>query len=294
MTRRNIIVVLVILLVVIVGVNNIVLSLRKAAAPPMISATPSLDDAPIRVYGLVEPVGREVFIGPLQPKRVMEVAVKEGDTVRVNDVLVRFESDLEQHALRIAESRLAEAIQHLALTQDDLRRKRELARSNSIPEAELTQLELQAALQEQQIKTARAEVALRRAEMEKLTLRTPIQGVVYKMDVRVGEHLTPQDYGRIVVGNPEKQVRLFIETFWLDRIAIGQRCAVKEAETLRNVGTGTVISISPYVGARDFRTEDRLERLDTKYGQAIVHLDAISPTPIGMQVMCEMIPSKDR
>jgi hypothetical protein len=64
---------------------------------------------------------------------------------------------------------------------------------------------------------------------------------------------------------------------------------VQEAETMRDVGIGTIVAISPYVGTRDFRTEDRLERFDTKYGQAILQLDAQTPTRIGMQVVCENI-----
>jgi multidrug resistance efflux pump len=167
--------------------------------------------------------------------------------------------------------------------------KRELALIKSIPEFEVNQLELQAALQEQEIKTGRAEVRLRQIESEKLTLRSPIAGVIYKMDVRVGEQLNPQDYSRIVIGKSAKQVRLFVETFWLNRVTIGQRFRVREAETMRDVGIGTIITISPYVGTRDFRTEDRLERFDTKYGQAILQLDAQTPTRIGMQVVCENI-----
>jgi multidrug resistance efflux pump len=195
--------------------------------------------------------------------------------------------------LRIAESRLEEATRRLQLTQDNLRRKRELALIKSISEFELDQLELQAALQEQEIKTERAEVRLRNIELEKLTLRSPIAGVVYKMDVRVGEQLNPQDYSRIVIGKSAKQVRLFVETFWLNRITLGQRFRVQEAETMRDVGTGTIIALSPYVGTRDFRTEDRLERFDTKYGQAILQLEAQTPTRIGMQVVCEKIERKE-
>jgi multidrug efflux pump subunit AcrA (membrane-fusion protein) len=293
MIHRKVIIILSIILVVIVGLNYILFSLRKASAPAQVGIAPSLDGTPIRVYGLVEPLGREVFSGPLQPKRVIEVPVKEGDVVKVNDVLARFDDDLEQQTLRIAESRLEEATRRLQLTQDNLRRKRELALIKSISEFELNQLELQAALQEQEIKTERAEVRLRNIELEKLTLRSPIAGIIYKIDIRVGEQLNPQDYSRIVIGKSAKQVRLFVETFWLNRITMGQRFRVLEAETMRDVGQGTVVAISPYVGTRDFRTEDRLERFDTKYGQAILQLDAQTPTRIGMQVVCEKIEPKE-
>lgn len=287
MRLRTIMIFLLVLLLAIVSVIYIGVSLRKAAEPPEPALTPSLNDAPIRVYGLVEPLGREVFVGPLLNGRVMEVAVQEGDRVDSGQVLCILESDVEKAALHVAQSQLNEAIAQLAITRDNLDRKRPLADKGAIPEFDASQVELQARLEEQQIASARAEVERRKVEIEKLTLRSPIAGTVYKIDVRVGELLTPQDYRRVVVGRSEKQVRLFVETFWLGRVNINDRFLVREAESLRKIGVGVVESVSPYVGARDFRTEDRLERMDTKYAQAILRLESLTETPIGMQVICE-------
>jgi len=114
---RKIIIILVIILAVLVGLNYIYLSLKKASAPPQAGKSPALNDAPVRVYGIVEPLGREVYIGPILPKRVIEVAAKEGDAVKLNDVLVRLDDELERKSLMISESRLEEAkkrIGHIA------------------------------------------------------------------------------------------------------------------------------------------------------------------------------------
>jgi len=228
-----------------------------------------------------------VFVGPLQARRVVEVAVAEGTPVMAGDVLIRLDADLEEHAVRIGEARLEETVRRRAITQDELRRKRQLARDKAVPESEAARLELQAKLEDQQIETARAELAARRTELGKLTLRAPVDGRVYKLDVRVGEQLAPQDYERIVVGRSEQQVRLFAETFWMERVRPGQRYRVRDSETLRDLGEGTVSEVSPYVGARGFRTEDRLERLDTKYVQAILRLETTNSLPLGLQVVCE-------
>jgi len=202
-------------------------------------------------------------------------------------VLCVLESDVEKAALYVAQSRLNEAITRLEITRDNLDRKKPLAAEGAIPEFDASQIELQAKLEEQQIATARAEVERRKVEIDKLTLRSPIAGIVYKIDVRVGELLTPQDYRRVVVGRSEKQVRLFVETFWLGRVNINDRFLVREAESPRQIGVGIVESVSPYVGTRDFRTEDRLERMDTKYAQAILRLEDPTESPIGIQVICE-------
>lgn len=123
-------------------------------------------------------------------------------------------------------------------------------------------------------------------ELDALTLRSPIQGHLYKFDLRVGEQLLPQDYRRVVIGRPEKQVRLFVEVFWLDRVRIGDLFLVQDADTGGAAGSGRVAAVSEYVGARDFRTEDTLERLDTKYAQAVLHLEGTSNLPLGKLVIC--------
>ena len=294
MKLRRIIVFLVVVLVVLAAGNYVRLALKRAAAPLIPSKTPSLDDAPARVYGLVEPLEREVFVGPLQARRVTEVAVKEGDEVAAGAVLCRLDDDLERQAVEVARSRLEETMRRLEMTRDELQRIRNLAAKEVVAESELSSIELKARYEEQLIEIARAELALRQTELEKLVLRSPVAGIVYKMDIRLGEHLTPQDYQRIIVGRPEKQVRLFVETFWLGRIRIGDRFVVRETETLRELGTGIVTAISPYVGARDFRTEDRLERLDTKYGQVILRLDSASSLSINLQVLCEKQPHESQ
>ena len=127
-----------------------------------------------------------------------------------------------------------------------------------------------------------------------LVLRSPIEGFLYKFDVRLGEQLNPQDYQRIVIGKSEKQVRLFLESFWMDKVCVGNLFMVRDAETLRDVGVGKVVSISNYVGARDFRTDDSLERLDTKYAQAVLKLEEATSITIGKIVLCERQQSEDR
>ena len=307
---RSIVGVLLFILVVIVGLTYVQVSLRKASAPPQPGLNPSLDDAPARVYGRVEPLGREVFVGPLQSRRVTRVLVQEGQNVKARQTLCELESEVERQALHVALSRVREFESRLALVLDELKRteplsgivteleysqkvleselvRRQVATAKAEAEIEFSQKTLEAESLRRQIATAEAEVELKRAELDTLTLRSPIQGYLYKFDVRQGEQLTPQDYQRIVLGKSEKQVRLFLESFWIDKIRVGDRFLVRDAETLRQVCSGKVVLVSDYVGARDFRTDDSLERLDTKYAQAILQLDEAASIPIGKVVLCE-------
>ncbi len=286
--KPKIILLLVALMAGIVGASLYILeSLRQSARPPHPAPPVRLEEVPFRVYGLIEPYQREVYVGPLQARRVVALYVREGDRVRQGQPLCRLDDDLERQTLEVAASRLQEQVRKLALTRDTLRRREVLAQRKTIPEFDLSQVQLQAKLKEQQLASARAELELRRLEVDKLTLRSAIDGVVYKCDVRLGEQLAPQDYKRIILGLPEKQVRMFVEAFWLGGVNVGDRFVVREAETLAEIGEGEVYELSPYVGERDFRSEDSRERLDTKYVQALLRLHARKNPPIGLQVLCE-------
>ncbi len=341
---RAIVGLLLLILVVVIGLSYIQISLRKASAPPAPSRTPSLDAAPVRLYGLVEPLDREVFLGPQQPRRVERIFVQEGQEVAAGQVLCELEQKVERQALEVAKSRVTElegrlnlvldelnrvmplsgqqALQvaaqrvrelegRLDLVLDELKRKQPLSHTGAVAELEYSQKSLEAELVRKQIatatsqavieysqksleaellrrqiETARAEVELRSRELEILTLRSPIQGRLYKFDVRMGEQLTPQDYRRIVIGKEEKQVRLFVETFWLDKVRMGDIFQVQDADTMRNIGSGRVVAVSEYVGARDFRSEDSFERLDTKYAQVILRVGKAASVPLGKLVLC--------
>ncbi|MFZ2088181.1 MAG: biotin/lipoyl-binding protein, partial [Desulfobaccales bacterium] len=272
MNVRKIIILLVGLLVLALAVGYIAVALRRSGAPPEIGSPPSLPASPLRSYGVIEPLGREVFLSAPESRRVTAVFVREGDLVKNGQPLLTLESDVEEKSLKVARLRVLEAQAKLAITQDALRRYENLAARKTAPEFEATKLRLQKVYEQQIVETAQGEVAQRAVELERLTLRSPFKGVVYKFDIRLGEFLTPEDYRKIILGSPDKQVRLFVEVFWRDRLYLGDKLLIKNAENLETIGVGEVTELAPYVGARDFRSEDPLERLDTKYMQVVVKL----------------------
>lgn len=289
MKIRKIIFFSMIILITILGIIYIFTSMRKASAPYEKGKIPSIKESPVRIYGRVEPLDREVFLGPQQAKKVVKIYVKEGQYVKKGDVILELDAEVERQAFNLALTKISEYERRLDIVLDELRRKKELLKEEIIPEFNVTQKKLEAKLIEQQIEVAKEEAKLKKKELDTLILRSPIDGFIYKFDVRLGELITPEDYERIIIGKIQKQVRLFIESFWIDKINLGEKFIVKDAETNREIGKAKVVYIAEYVGARDFRTEDSLERIDTKYAQAIVEFEKAEPIKIGKLVVCEKI-----
>lgn len=268
----------------------IVYSFIMASQPPIAAEPPVLSESPARVYGSVEPAGREVFVSPPVTKEVVQLLVKEGESVTRGQIMCQLDNDVERSELALAEAKVASAEKALAISRDDMERKQRLYREKVDSEFGYTQARLKVELDMSNLSVAVREVELARARLKELELTSPVDGTVYKFDVRLGETLASGDNTRIIVGSPGLWVRFFIESFWLDRVALGSRYKIYHSETNQYLGSGTVIYRAPYMGQRDFRTEDVQERFDTKFQEVVL---AFSPEkeriPIGLSVVAELV-----
>jgi len=273
---------------IVVGalINFMFTSFVKSSKPPQVAKPPVLPETPARVYGKIEPDGREVYVSPPMTKRVVAIYVKEGDLVKKGQALCSLESEVETAQVNLTLSKIESARKTLEITQDDFKRKRNLYVQKTDSEFSYTQSRLKSELDANSIAVAEREAQLAKAQLEELQLKAPIDGMVYKFDVRLGETLAAGDNTRIILGAKNLWVRLFVESYWLDRVKPGLQYKVYNSETSKLIGSGKVLFALPYVGRRDFRTEDSQERFDTKFQEVVLALDdKQGESPIGLSVM---------
>ena len=274
------------LIIIGVLVNFMFTSFVKSSKPPQVAKPPVLPETPARVYGKIEPAGREVYVSPPMTKRVVAIYVKEGDMVTKGQVLCLLESEVETAQLNLTLAKIETAKKALEITQDDFKRKKNLYAQKTDSEFSYTQARLKSEQDENSIAVAEREAQLAKARLEELQLKSPIDGMVYKFDVRLGETLATGDNTRIILGGKDLWVRLFVESYWLDRVKPGSQYKVYNSETNKLIGSGKVIFVLPYVGRRDFRTEDSQERFDTKFQEVVLAFDdRQNEAPIGLSVM---------
>ncbi|MCX5903729.1 MAG: efflux RND transporter periplasmic adaptor subunit [Proteobacteria bacterium] len=273
---------------IVVGalINFMFTSFVKSSKPPQVAKPPVLPETPARVYGKIEPAGREVYVSPPMTKRVVAIYVKEGDMVKKGQALCSLESEVETAQVNLTLSKIESARKTLEITQDDFKRKRNLYVQKTDSEFSYTQSRLKSELDANSIAVAEREAQLAKAQLEELQLKAPIDGMVYKFDVRLGETLAAGDNTRIILGAKNLWVRLFVESYWLDRVKPGSQYKVYNSETSKLIGSGKVLFALPYVGRRDFRTEDSQERFDTKFQEVVLALDdKQGESPSGLSVM---------
>lgn len=265
----------------------VVVALVRSAPRRATPVQPDRSQVVARFYGALEPSGGPVYVGSATTRTVIALRAAERDTVKPGDVLIQQERAIEEAQLASARGRAEAARQAYAISRDVFDRTAGLGASRGVSEQDLRQAQLKVSLDSASYRAAEAEAALAQARLDQLTLRSPIGGVLYKCDVRLGQTLAAGDDSRIVLGAAGRQARVYVESFWLDRVAVDAPCRVSDPETGRSLGGGRVLSLSPYLGGRTLRSEDPRERFDAEYCIAIVGLDSGVTAPIGLVVAVE-------
>ena len=288
---KRVITIVVFLAVLVAGSVFIVRTMTRSSTAPQIAPPLDLGRAPARVYGKIEPAGREVFVAAPVTRRITRVHVQEGDMVKRGQIMLSLENEVEKAEIQVALAKVESIRRELAIAQDILRRRQNLYAKEADTEYVYMQAKLQVDLVLSNLALAEKQVDLAKAKLGQLELRSPVDGKIYKFDVRLGESLTADDASRIILGSPDLWARLSVEAFWMDRVRVGDRYQVFDSETNAPIGQGEVIAKAPYLGRRNFRTEDDQERFDTKYTDIVLRLEgAGADIPLGLSVVA-VLPS---
>ena len=277
--------------VVLAGSAFIVSSFLKASRPPQAAEPPVISATPVKVFGVIEPAGREVFVGPPLSRRIISVHAVEGDTVVRGQLLAELENSVERAQVALNETKIELARKAIELEEDSMKRSQQLFKKKIDSEYTYTQARLRKELEEKRLAVSSDELSHAQAQLEQTMLRSPIDGMIYKFDVRLGETLQSGDNSRIILGEKGYWARMWVESFWRERISPESIYTLYDSETRKKIGTGKFLKRIPYMGRRDFRTEDLQERFDTKFQEVILEVEPIAgeTLPIGITVMAELV-----
>lgn len=180
--------------------------LKGSHPPPAAQPVSPPSVAPYQSYiagtGMLEASTRNLAISTPVGGVVAELAVKVGDGVAKGQKLFRVDGrDLEAQlavslaAAAAAYAQIAEAQAALAQARDLLKRGEGLAPGNAISLQDLANRQFAAQLAEAKLGTARANAGLAdaqveatRTNIERLTIRAPIDGQVLQLNIRPGEY----------------------------------------------------------------------------------------------------------
>jgi HlyD family secretion protein len=243
-------------------------AVRTPAAPEAVAALGRLDPAgDIRV--LAAPI-----TGIGGSPRITELLVAEGDKVRADQLLARFDNQPNQKAeLELLRTRIANLSRRLSIQQRDLSRYRKLAREGAFSAADLDLLEQRTLELQGQLQEAKASLVKAHTDLVNTELRAPIDGTVLRIQSRVGER--PGDDGILELGASDRMEAL-VEVYEsdIDRVRLGQPVTItSENGGFNGTLKGRVRRISPQVRQREVLSTDPTADSDARIIEVRVRLD---------------------
>ncbi|UCE85588.1 MAG: efflux RND transporter periplasmic adaptor subunit [Deltaproteobacteria bacterium] len=238
--------------------------------------------------------------------RVVEIAHREGERVeagasllRLNDATHRAELTLAQESLRAAEASQNQACIERDHARRDLARARKLAEKSVVSEEVLdglaTAYEVASAACTAvgaEVSKARARIAVVEAELEKLTLRAPFDGVIAEVAVEVGEWITPSppllvappvidliDPSSLYVSAPMDEVdSAAVEAGQIARVTVDSHPGAEFA--------GRVVRVAPYV--LDVEAQNRTVEIEVELDDRQFSSKLLPGTSADVEVILEV------
>lgn len=240
------------------------------------------------------------------------LAAAEGDLESAKAELLRTSRGLRKEDVDAIVADTEGARARAALSRDSLERTEKLAqggaatpdeldRARSQADADQRALESQEAKKQAALAGSRAEdiaqarakaigAAARRdqarAQVEQLTIRAPIAGEILQLKFRAGEYYTPGGDPLAIMGDTRVlRVRMDVDERDVARVAMGDRAfATSSAFPAQRFG-GTVVEVGRRMGRKNVRTDDPVERIDTKILEVVFRLDDPRALVPGLRVV---------
>jgi membrane fusion protein (multidrug efflux system) len=232
----------------------------------------------------------DIILSFVQPGRITEVNIKEGQWVRAGQVLVQQDDSVEKIQLAQLKARSENTIQieareaSLAQKRVDLKKLEKAATQKAATELEVehAKLEVKVAELSLQLATFEHEQAKRKynelkVQVEKMALKSPIDGNIEKIHVETGESVNALvDVVRVVKTDP----------LWIDvpvplnkanTLRSGKTVQVRFPEPDRESFEGKIIYIAAVADAASGTLRVRIEVPNKSNRPAGEHIEVIFP-----------------
>ena len=182
-----------------------------------------------------------------------------------------------------------------AATPDELDRARRSAEAEDMAfkAADARRSATLAGSRREDVLAARARVSGARARrdqvsalLDRLTIRAPISGEILSVKVRAGEYYNPGTGETVVMGDTRVlRVRMDVEERDIGKIRPGLHATITADAFPGQRFPGRVVEIGRRMGRKNIRTDDPVERIDTKILEVVIELERREALLPGLRVV---------
>jgi RND family efflux transporter MFP subunit len=201
--------------------------LTKTVQPLELTAAEVTDVVPaplterLRVSGALQPVER-VTLRAKSSGKVVEVSAREGQRVKVGEVLVRFETDDLKSVLHQRESELMAANAELDLAKQALARIEQLAVKNVSSRDQLEKARRDLITNDAKLQGLSAQVETARLALREAEVVAPLDGVVASRSIDTGSRVSEDGELMVVVDTSVMEAKVLVSTRDITRVRTGQ------------------------------------------------------------------------
>jgi len=172
-------------------------------------------------YGNGRMEATTVEILPKFSARIDELSVKEGDTVKKGQVLVRLDKrDLEAQ-VKQAEAEVKKSKSDLLLAKQNLKRSKDLYVTKDIPLKDLQQDEANVATADASVAAAQAKVESLKVNLSECELASPIDGRILYKSREQGEMVNADSSILTVIDLTDVYMQFYLRTEQAGQVAVG-------------------------------------------------------------------------
>lgn len=261
------------LLGIVLGIRTVVTGNKP---PPVAEPVVSPPAAPYRSFvagsGIVESSSENIAISTQIPGVVKAIFVTVGQKVKSGDVLFTIDGreaasrvELKKAALEVAHTQLRDFEAQFAMWQ-------KIPDRRAVSQEDFIKRKYSVATAQSQVVFAERDLQAAETELDRLTVRAPIDGEVLQVKVRVGEYAPAQvlQTPLMLLGNTETlHVRVDVDENDAWRVRENKPAT---AYLRGNSDIGTVlhfVRFEPYVVPKRSLTGDSAERVDTRVLQVL-------------------------
>jgi HlyD family secretion protein len=261
------------------------------SAPPVSEAPQSPYHASVSGSGIVEASTENISIGTQIAGIVSQIFVQIGSNLKAGDPLFKIddrsllaEAEIQRATVQVAEAQLADAKYELGLAES-----LSAVRITSIEDRDRNRFTAQKA--EAQLAQARAELESSETNLERLTVRAPVDGQVLQLKVHPGEFApdaaTAAGQPPLILFGSVTPLHVRVDVDENDAWRVhADAAATGYLRGNKNIKVPlTFVRFEPYVLPKKSLTGDSAERVDTRVLQVIFSFDrGDSPIFVGQQM----------
>jgi RND family efflux transporter MFP subunit len=195
------------------------------------------------------PPNEDIRVSALVPGRVAELKVAEGDRVHAGEVVAKLDDRTFHDQLQQAEAAVEQAKANLENAKLSLARNEDLVQRGIAARKDLEDARTQNSVAEAGMRQAEAALSLARVQLARTEIRAPIDGLVAKRSVSVGEQVDGTAAQPIVEVANLTQVEFLgnAPAVYLAKLHAGEPVSVTTEAVPEKTFPGHVVAISPAV-----------------------------------------------